>query len=83
MPRPNLWIEHVEDDVDKYHACMGLEDEESAMNTCLYCKGTLKPKCVTRVQEYDGHWYIIDDLTPHAPHYSWLFRRTTWLVLSM
>ncbi len=32
------------------------------MSDCLYCKGKLKPERVTRVQEYDGHWYIIENL---------------------
>jgi YgiT-type zinc finger domain-containing protein len=29
---------------------------------CLFCKGQLEEGTVTRVQEYDGHWYIIENL---------------------
>lgn len=29
---------------------------------CLYCKGQLEKRLVTRVQEFEGHWYIIENL---------------------
>jgi len=32
------------------------------MNECLYCKGHLEEKLVTRLQEYQGRWYIIENL---------------------
>lgn len=32
------------------------------MTDCLLCKGKLEPQLVTRVQEYDGHWYMIKNL---------------------
>ena len=32
------------------------------MNNCHYCKGQLEEKQVTRMQEYRGHWYIIENL---------------------
>lgn len=32
------------------------------MNECLYCKGQLEEKLVTRVQAYNGKWYIIENL---------------------
>jgi YgiT-type zinc finger domain-containing protein len=32
------------------------------MNTCLYCKGKLEERRVTRIQEYKGHWYLIENL---------------------
>ncbi len=32
------------------------------MNECLYCKGQLEERLVTRVQEYNGKWYIIENL---------------------
>jgi YgiT-type zinc finger domain-containing protein len=48
-------------------------------NKCLYCKGQLEERPGTRIQEYEGHWYIIENLaalvcrqcgesfyTPHA-----------------
>jgi YgiT-type zinc finger domain-containing protein len=28
----------------------------------MYCKGQLEERLVTRVQEYEGHWYIIENL---------------------
>ena len=33
------------------------------MSECLYCKGTLEEKRVSRVQEYHGRWYLIE----HVP----------------
>jgi YgiT-type zinc finger domain-containing protein len=49
------------------------------MNECLVCKGKLHEQQVTRMQEYGGHWYLIENLpawvcdqcgetyyTPHA-----------------
>ena len=32
------------------------------MNECLYCKGALEERRVTRLQEYNGHWYILENL---------------------
>ncbi len=32
------------------------------MTECLYCKGQLEARLVTRVQDYNGHWYIIENL---------------------
>ena len=32
------------------------------MNECMYCKGKLQEKLVSRVQEYKGHWYLIENL---------------------
>lgn len=32
------------------------------MNECRICKGQLAEQLVTRVQEYNGHWYIIENL---------------------
>ncbi len=32
------------------------------MNECMYCKGKLQEKLVSRVQEYQGHWYLIENL---------------------
>ena len=29
---------------------------------CLFCKGRLQKQLVTRVQEFEGHWYIIENL---------------------
>jgi len=29
---------------------------------CLYCKGRLEERLVTRVQEFEGRWYIIENL---------------------
>ena len=29
---------------------------------CHYCRGKLKPKPVTRAQEYEGRWYGIENL---------------------
>lgn len=31
-------------------------------NECLYCKGQLVERLVTRLQEFEGHWYIIENL---------------------
>ena len=31
-------------------------------NECMYCKGHLEERLVTRVQEYEGQWYIIENL---------------------
>jgi len=31
-------------------------------NDCLYCKGQLEEKLVTRVQQFQGHWYLIENL---------------------
>ncbi len=32
------------------------------MKTCLYCKGHLEEQLVTRVQEYQGKWFVIENL---------------------
>lgn len=32
------------------------------MNTCMHCKGPLEERIVTRIQEYEGRWYIIENL---------------------
>ncbi len=32
------------------------------MTTCMYCKGELEEKLVTRVQEYQSNWYLIENL---------------------
>ena len=32
------------------------------MNECLYCKGHLEEKRVSRVQEYHGQWYLIENV---------------------
>jgi HTH-type transcriptional regulator/antitoxin MqsA len=32
------------------------------MTKCLYCKGELEEKHVSRVQEYEGRWYLIENL---------------------
>jgi YgiT-type zinc finger domain-containing protein len=32
------------------------------MDTCLYCKGLLEEKLVSRVQDYKGHWFLIENL---------------------
>jgi YgiT-type zinc finger domain-containing protein len=29
----------------------------------MYCKGQLEERLVTRVQEHEGHWYIIENLS--------------------
>lgn len=29
---------------------------------CLYCKGTLEEKIVNRVQEYQGRWYLVENV---------------------
>ncbi|MCK6580415.1 MAG: YgiT-type zinc finger protein [Anaerolineae bacterium] len=33
------------------------------MNECLYCKGHLEARLVSRVQAYHGRWYLIE----HVP----------------
>ena len=33
------------------------------MDECLYCKGKLEEERVSRVQEYQGRWYLIENLT--------------------
>lgn len=33
------------------------------MNNCLYCKGHLEEKLVSRVQEYQGQWFLIENLS--------------------
>ena len=33
------------------------------MNECLFCKGQLEERRVTRLQEYDGHWHLIENLS--------------------
>jgi YgiT-type zinc finger domain-containing protein len=38
------------------------------MNTCLYCKGKLQEQLVTRIQEYNGHWYLIENLPALVCH---------------
>jgi YgiT-type zinc finger domain-containing protein len=30
--------------------------------TCLYCKGKLESKMVDRVQQYQGRWYLIENV---------------------
>ena len=32
------------------------------MTECLYCKGKLEEKTVSRVQEYHGQWYLIENV---------------------
>ena len=32
------------------------------MSECRFCKGQLEERLVTRVQEYKGNWYIIENL---------------------
>jgi YgiT-type zinc finger domain-containing protein len=32
------------------------------MNECLYCKGHLEERLVSRLQEYQGQWYLIENL---------------------
>ena len=32
------------------------------MNTCLVCKGQLEERRITRLQEYNGRWYMIENL---------------------
>lgn len=32
------------------------------MNECLYCSGQLEEKRMTRVQEYEGKYFIIENL---------------------
>lgn len=29
---------------------------------CMYCKGKLEEKLVSRVQEYKGRWFLIENL---------------------
>lgn len=33
------------------------------MERCMYCGGTLVEREVSRMQEYEGHWYLIE----HVP----------------
>ena len=33
------------------------------MNVCRICKGQLEERRVTRLQEYNGQWYIIENLS--------------------
>lgn len=33
------------------------------MSECLYCKGHLEAQLVTRFQEFEGCWYIIENLS--------------------
>ncbi|MEZ4670379.1 MAG: YgiT-type zinc finger protein [Anaerolineae bacterium] len=30
--------------------------------TCMFCGGHLEEKFVTRLQEYQGHWYIVENV---------------------
>jgi YgiT-type zinc finger domain-containing protein len=30
--------------------------------TCIYCSGTLTQQRVTRLQRYEGHWFVIENL---------------------
>ena len=32
------------------------------MSECMYCKGDLEERLVARVQEYQGQWYLIENL---------------------
>ncbi len=32
------------------------------MKTCLFCKGELEEKLVTRVQQYQGKYYVLENL---------------------
>ncbi len=32
------------------------------MNECLYCKGQFEEQRVTRLQQYEGRWYLIENL---------------------
>ncbi|MBE2196392.1 MAG: YgiT-type zinc finger protein [Anaerolinea sp.] len=32
------------------------------LSCCLVCKGKLRERQVTRMQEYGGHWYLIENL---------------------
>lgn len=32
------------------------------MVECLYCKGQLEEKTVSRVQFYEGNWYLIENV---------------------
>lgn len=32
------------------------------MDECLYCKGQLEEKLVSRMQEYRGRWFLIENL---------------------
>jgi HTH-type transcriptional regulator/antitoxin MqsA len=32
------------------------------MTECLYCKGELEERRVSRIQEYEGRWYLIENL---------------------
>lgn len=37
------------------------ENEENAMN-CSICQGELEVSRVTRIQQYDGRWYMLENL---------------------
>jgi YgiT-type zinc finger domain-containing protein len=41
-----------------------LENEEVNMTSheCRYCQGELEAKLVTRVQAYEGQWFVIENL---------------------
>jgi len=39
-----------------------LEDKEKLMDECLSCKGHLEETLVSRVQEYQGRWFLIEKL---------------------
>ena len=32
------------------------------MNECLYCKGQLEERRVSRMQQYQGRWYLIENV---------------------
>lgn len=33
-----------------------------AQHDCRYCRGELEEKRITRVQEYQGRWYVIENV---------------------
>ena len=35
---------------------------------CLYCQGELEPQRVSRVQEYEGRWIVIENLPALVCH---------------
>jgi YgiT-type zinc finger domain-containing protein len=39
-----------------------LENEKATMTDCHMCKGTVEEKTVTRVQQYKGRWYLLENL---------------------
>jgi YgiT-type zinc finger domain-containing protein len=39
-----------------------LEDKEMMMDECLYCKGQLEEKHVSRVQQYKDRWFLIENV---------------------